>query len=141
MSFYQLLFLFGLRKSPPVDELLKLASNPSNHTLRASALEYLLSHFQELYAGAYPATDARKLAFVPSIRAADGSSFLSSPLDVYTNPEVAVLGFPVVASAYRAEALAKLRVASDPSSGALVEALLATPPKDIEYARKVFEVS
>lgn len=51
------------------------------------------------------------------------------------------LGFPVVASSFRADAVAKLRIASDPSPTLLVESLATSPPTTVEKAKVCFEVS
>lgn len=140
MSAAKLLFALGLRRHPTIDVLLQLASTTTSFpSIRAGSLEYLFSHFQEFYHLTYPASESRKLAFLPSIKP-DGSAFLASPLEVFLNPDCAVLGFSVVSSGVRDLARDKLKVAADPPGFVLVEALIKSPSTDVEKAKQAFEV-
>lgn len=134
------LFSLGLSKAPSIDVLLPLAAITIDAPLRTAALDYLLSHFQEFYSVSYHQSASRNLAFVPSIKP-DGSAFLSTPSEVFTNPEVAVMGFPVVASSFRNDATSKLRILSDPAPTLLVESLATSPPLTVEKAKICFDVS
>jgi hypothetical protein len=83
------------------------------HLPRISAASYLATHFSAFYYLTYPASESRKLPFLPCIKP-DGTASLGSPLDVFLNPECAVLGFSVVSSGARDLARDSLKVASDP---------------------------
>ena len=93
----------GLVRTPPIQELLSIAARASEPERRTKALAYFLAHHTANgYATAYsPSTHS--LAFVPCVKP-DGSSALGVPLEVFSNPASAVLGFSVLDPAYAADA-------------------------------------
>lgn len=136
----KLLFSLGVQRHPSLETLLPLAAHPTDISLRSSSLEYFFSHFYEVYKDMYLVSSvARSVAFVPSIRGSDATAFLATPSETFTNGECAVLGFNVVASSARVEAIQKLKILSDPPAALLAETLVAKPPRDQESARKIFE--
>lgn len=93
----------GLLRTPPVQELLAIASRESEPGRRKKALSYFLAHYSaNNYATSYTVA-AHSLAFVPCIKP-DGSSAFGVPLEVFSNPACAVLGFNVLDPAYAVEA-------------------------------------
>ena len=131
------IFALGLRRHPPLPDLLALASAAQpDAALRERAFAYLLRHFQEVYAGEYTLKTAARYAFVPRRAADAGEPALLPPTDVFTDAGAAVMGWPV-ADLAAGEAL-KLQLRMHPTSAQLVERLLANPPRDVEAARRVF---
>lgn len=61
----------------------------------------------------------------------NGISLYAKPNEVYSNPAVALLGFPVVLARHQQDA-ARLKLAVDPPPAALVAALVQSPPSIAE---------
>ncbi|CDZ96200.1 Transcription factor Opi1 [Phaffia rhodozyma] len=131
------LFSLGLMRYPSIDTLLPLAAGSVN-SVRTVALEFLFENFTKYYAQTYPASENRKLAFIPCIKQ-DGSAFLGSPLDVYRNLDAKLLGFSVVASSIREVPVLPLLVDMDPKASALVDALISKAPQNVTHAQEIFE--
>ncbi|KAG9042649.1 hypothetical protein FS837_010600 [Tulasnella sp. UAMH 9824] len=131
----KMLFEFGLRKFPPLEVILQLASNPAT---QRNAFGYLLENFDSLYSCTYDPDQVAHLAFIPSIES-DGTAFLARPGEVFTNPECGSFGFALVETSLRNASAEKLGVLKDPSATFLVSTLIDKPPNDPTTARKLFE--
>ena len=66
-----------------------------------------------------------------------GTALFAKPTEVYSNPAVALLGFPVLVGRLHQDA-GRLKVAADPPPALLVAALLQSPPADVETAQAIF---
>lgn len=122
------LYSLGLNRSPSLEKLLSIAATDSPH--RLNAYNYFLTEFNA-YSTVYdPSRHA--LAFIPALR----SNVYYQPLQIYINPAVAVLGFPVFAG--DALAASKLRLLTDPATTLLLERLLTLLPMEPDQAKRVF---
>jgi len=131
----KLLFDLGLLRTPPVEEVLKIAASSSSAEKQQKALRYFLDGCVTMgYGSAYTPTK-HDLAFVPAIE--KGKEILAKPTEVFGNPEAALLGFPILSMKYAAEE-SRFRIARDPPSSKIVSALVASPPQDIASASKIF---
>ncbi|ORX36563.1 hypothetical protein BD324DRAFT_452712 [Kockovaella imperatae] len=132
----KMLFSLGLRKYPPIDELLGVAAGRPPTSERA--LVYLLANLNVHYINFDPSAFAG-VAFLPATTPT-GARVLAKPGEVFSNKACAILGFaiaePFIATP---ENSAKLRIATDPPMEKLVNALLSPPITDIVKARAVFE--
>lgn len=75
------------------------------------------------------------LPFVPARE--KGKDVRVKPTEVFGNPDAALLGFPILASAYAAEEM-RFGIRRDPPAGQLVAALISDPPQTLTDASKVF---
>ncbi|KAF8752076.1 hypothetical protein RHS01_07718 [Rhizoctonia solani] len=105
------MFELGLKRFPPLETILTLAG-ATEIDKRTAALKYFMDNHSTRYTS-YQAHIFKHLSFVPAIKP-DGTSFLSNPAAVYSNPECAVMGFNVVDPTLDKEAVVKLQVASNP---------------------------
>lgn len=64
---------------------------------------------------------------------------LITALQVFLNPECALLGFSLVEPSLRADALAKLQIAKDPPTNLIMPILAQRPPVDDALAQQWFE--
>ncbi|KAI0781217.1 hypothetical protein BD413DRAFT_667167 [Trametes elegans] len=126
------LFKLGLRRYPPLPELIGLASSPDKN-VRSAALKYLLDNYTTRYADYDPNTFAN-IAFIPT--ANDGK--LARPHEVFSAPEWAMLGFLVTDPSLNGEALMHLKIQEHPSGARLVNLLRTTPPPTEEIAKQWF---
>lgn len=74
-------------------------------------------------------------AFVPAVL--DGKRVYAKPMEVYSDPSAALLGFRILAPDLAAEA-SRLKLAAHPSPAAIVAALTASPPPTIARAKGTF---
>ncbi|KAH8916083.1 hypothetical protein BT69DRAFT_1356002 [Atractiella rhizophila] len=125
----------GLLRHPPIDVILRLASDETNSKLRSEALAYFLTHWTA--AGYDRSYDPLKTnhAFVPA-RLGDGKTGHLAPRDVFTNATAQVMGFGTVLDWLRPE-VGKLKLKADPDPAALLRKLLTEPPT-VETATTVF---
>ena len=130
-------FDLGLRRHPPLQDLLALASNTADDELRSRALSYLLDKFVPVYRPDYSLTKASPYAFVPCM--VEGKKVLHKPTEAFTNPEASVMGWPVVSPDVNVTDLPKLGLRSNPTSNQLIGRLTNNPTRDEVQARKVFE--
>ncbi|EJD52006.1 hypothetical protein AURDEDRAFT_181569 [Auricularia subglabra TFB-10046 SS5] len=131
----QFLFKIGLRKFPPLETLLSIASG-TDEKQAATALRYLLDNINGHYAS-YDPKRFPNAKFVPAVKA-DGTKMMASPLEVYSNPDCSVMGFSVVDAALRTDAL-KLRISESPPAASMIEVLAKHPPTDHAVATRWFE--
>lgn len=146
-----MLFTLGLRRFPPIDVLLGIAAG--RPPMNQKALDYLLANLQTHYLNFDPKV-FEGVAFLPAAKP-DGTQILAKPgevsyclytrseaeCQVYTNWSCAILGFAIADQSIASPDIAsKLRIPTDPPMEALVSAFLSRLPKDIDQARKIFEV-
>ncbi|KAF8626827.1 hypothetical protein AX15_004659 [Amanita polypyramis BW_CC] len=94
------LFELGLRRNPPLSDLITLCAGEVPE-IRRVALKYLLDNLEKTYYG-FSAVTYEHVAFIPAAK--DGKSCLGSPTDVFVEPEWATMGFLVLDSVYRPDA-------------------------------------
>ncbi|KAG0163756.1 hypothetical protein DFQ28_010199 [Apophysomyces sp. BC1034] len=123
----------GLWFSPPLSEILRLASPVTNdRQLQNRALGYLIDNYKD-YERTY---DASKID-VKFLPCSDGETY-ASPKDCYTNPDVRILGF-LVLHADLISVRDKLGVRENPSAENLVKAFLSNIDKDYGKSMAIFE--
>ena len=132
-------FDLGLRRYPPMETVLELASTASNDALQSKALPFFLDKFHAHYANQYTIYRAEKYAFVPARLPSENKMVLRKPTEVFTNTEAAVMGFPVAGPEINLADLPKLGLRSNPTSTQLIGRLVNSPTKDEAQARKIFE--
>src|ERR1700679_411118 len=77
----RLLFALGLKRFPPLEDILQLAAGPDER-LWNLALKYFLEKFRAQYASYDPSNETcSTFAFIPATRP-DGSEFLARPGEV-----------------------------------------------------------
>lgn len=133
----KMLFSLGLRRFPPIDTLLGIASGKD--AAADKALAYLLANMS----AHYPTFDAMAYSGVPFIPAttATGNPTLARPGEVFTNEACKILGFNIARPpASLPESAAKLRIKSDPPMDRLIAAFMRAPESNIERAKIIFEV-
>ncbi|PWN24508.1 hypothetical protein BDZ90DRAFT_244782 [Jaminaea rosea] len=126
-------FDLGLRRHPPLEEILALAAR--NDEVGAKALAYFFERGH--YRDSYSLAKGRDHAFVPC--EVGGETRKMKSTDVFTNREAGLMGFAVVASSLSPQDVAKLQLRADPPSELLVSRLVNDPPRSVEQARSVFE--
>lgn len=134
----------GLRRHPPLEELLGLASDKTTDIdLRGRALAYLLEKMPTVYKDSYNLKLASSFAFVPCEVAAAGSAKAEArwgkPTEVFTNAEANCLGFAIVSKTISLVDLPKLQLRANPTSTQILAKLIYEPTLDIDHAKKVFE--
>ena len=130
------LFSLGLRRSPPLEQVLKLAAG-ENAEIRTKALRYFIDNFSK-YSQQYDPQDYHALAFIPAAKK-DGSH-LSSPSEVFANPDWQKLGFSVIAPEWREHAISKFMIKEHPPTSRLVTLLEKSPPADEAIAAQWFQI-
>ncbi|KAH9061942.1 hypothetical protein EDB87DRAFT_1682606 [Lactarius vividus] len=129
------LFSLGLRRFPPLLELLNIAAS-DNQTVREKALSFFLDNLYQYLD--YNPQNFRDLAFVPALRGSE--KVLAKPFELYASPEWATLGFLVVDPLLRDDAASRLKLKSHPPNSEIVTLLKRSPPIDETTARQWFEV-
>ncbi|EGO00977.1 hypothetical protein SERLA73DRAFT_87350 [Serpula lacrymans var. lacrymans S7.3] len=127
------LYRLGLRRSPPLDILIRLCSSPDEE-LHPIAFKYLLDNMSK-----YPDYDPERFNDISFIPALDGSATrLGTLKEVFANPDWASFGFLVVQPHLRDGAVSKLGIKDHPPSQMLVTLLEKNAPKSEDTARKWF---
>ncbi|KZT11459.1 uncharacterized protein LAESUDRAFT_720694 [Laetiporus sulphureus 93-53] len=130
------LFDLGLRRFPPLSVIVRLAAN-EDRAVNQAALRYLLDNIITKYTD----YDPRAFADFPFVPAIKGEiACLAKPLEVFASFCWAQLGFTVVESSLRMEALMKLRIDEHPPTSALVNLLQSSPPTTESTAREWFSI-
>ncbi|PWN54178.1 hypothetical protein IE53DRAFT_392097 [Violaceomyces palustris] len=132
-------FELGLRRHPPLQEILALASSTHDADLRSKALAYFFDKFNNVYRSEYSLNKAASHAFVPCKVGSSEKIELVAPIQAFTNPEARIMGFAVVAPEIPLTDLPKLHLRSNPLTKDLIATLLHQPEGDEEKARKIFE--
>ncbi|GAA6047852.1 hypothetical protein JCM3770_004674 [Rhodotorula araucariae] len=131
----KLLFDLGLQRIPPVDKVLEIAAHSADPAKQDKALRYFLdgcvTHgYSKTYSPA-----KHTFPFVPALE--KGKEVRVKPTEVFGNPDVALLGFPVLSPKYAAEET-RFGIRRDPPADRLVAALVSNPPQTIAEASKLF---
>ncbi|BGP21645.1 ubiquitin system component Cue [Rhodotorula toruloides] len=129
------LYDLDLQRVPTVATVLEIAANPSDPVRQDKALRYFLDGcVTHSYSMSY-SPSKHALPFVPAI--AKDQEIRVKPTEVYSNPEAALLGFPVLAPRFAAEET-RFGLRRDPPPKALVSALVSHPPSTVVEASKIF---
>ncbi|KAL5514880.1 hypothetical protein ACEPAG_2196 [Sanghuangporus baumii] len=129
------LFSLGLRRYPPLDVLLKLASDQDGF-LRSTALRYFLDNTSKY--DDYDPDKFNHLAFVPAERP-NGESTLGTPGQVFVDAEAAMFGFLVVQPGIRHDARDKLKLKHYPPTSLILPILEKSSPQEPSISRTWFE--
>jgi len=124
-----------LRRFPPAEVILGIAAK--DEPRGAVALDYFLDNHVQKYVDYTPDTHAN-IAFVPATH--EGKKKLVRPLEVFSNSDWQLLGFPVLDPTLRQDAVNKLRIKEHPPTDQLVRLLEASPPTTESQAREWFGV-
>lgn len=123
----------GLQSSPPLMTLLKLASpETQDPPLQKAALAYVIDHYRD-YQSVYNVATI-DVAFLPC---KDGKTYVA-PRDVFTNPDVAILGFHVL----HPDLIGirdKLGVQEHPPATRIIHAFMERLTTDVGQAKRIFE--
>ncbi|CAK7219184.1 hypothetical protein SEUCBS140593_003805 [Sporothrix eucalyptigena] len=137
----QFLTSLGLRQHPSVSELIEKMVSP-DETLRDKARAYYIAQHQTHGYASYPMFKTQ-MAILP-IQGSGGSTSekrpqqaLMAPSACYTNPNAAVLGFPILRADLIPHA-SKFGVAANPPMDECVKRLLAKPPPSKDAAIVIF---
>lgn len=130
------LYSLGLRRFPPLSDILKLASNQDTN-LRSSALKYFLDNYSR-YTN-YDPILYKELAYVPAITP-DGNKLMGSPNQVFVDKSASLFGFLIVDSSLSGADVDKLKLQKQPPSSQVIAVLEKTPPRDMAIAQEWFEV-
>ena len=124
----------------------------ANAAVRVLALKYLIDNIPKRYDDYDPA-NFQDIAYVPALRG--DNSVQGTPKEarhstvflfhvfitcsqVFADPNWGSFGFLVVQPNYRADALVKLKISTQPPASLLVSLLRKLPPKDVSQARQWF---
>lgn len=135
MSPAKFLFILGLRQYPPTEVILGIAAG--DEPQRTIALDYFLDHHKQRYPG-YTATAHANIAFVPAIQ--EGKKKLVKPLEVFSNHDWQLLGFPVLDPTLGHDAVNILQIKEHPPVEQLVHCLKKCPPSNEVQAREWFKI-
>ncbi|KAF8581823.1 hypothetical protein K439DRAFT_1513339 [Ramaria rubella] len=131
------LFKLGLRRHPPLKDLLSLVA-VSDPAIRQASLKYLIDNMSSKYPDYNPQYFAT-LAYVPALKP-DGTSTMGKPLEVFIDREYATMGFSVIDTTLPAEWASKLRLLKSPPTSMIIPLLHETPPKNVSAARSWFQL-
>ena len=129
------MFSLGLKRSPPLADLLKLAAGP-DASIREKALQYFVDNFPK-YSGQYDPHEYKDLAFVPAI--GKMGSHLAKPKEVFSAVEWHTMGFAVLAPNVK-EYATQLGISEHPPTSRLVALLEQSPPSDQTVATQWFQL-
>lgn len=134
--------VLGLRRHPPLRELLSLAStdNP-DADVRQKALKYFFEKHALFYRAEYTLQVGAMFAFVPCQIGETKTPALLKPDEVYTNPAASVMRFAIVdQNIVSAVDVHKLELRENPTGPRLVSALVSSGmTAEIDRARRIFE--
>lgn len=100
-------------------------------------MNYFLDNYIQKYTD-YTIDAHANIAFVPAIHR--GEKKLVKPLEVFSNPDWQLLGFPILDPALRQDAANKLKIKEHPPTNQLVRLLEESPPTTEAQAREWFGV-
>lgn len=131
------LFKLGLRRYPPLKTVIGLCAS-GKEELRAHALKFLLDNLSVHYSD-YRPSDFATVSYVPAAK--DGKECMTTPKEVYSSPEWALMGFCIVSpTSPHPDLGTKLRLQKHPSPDAVISLLRRQPPRDETQAKQWFEV-
>ncbi|RDX42682.1 hypothetical protein OH76DRAFT_1410943 [Lentinus brumalis] len=128
------LFKLGLRRYPPLAELVGLMASGDEAT-RSAARKYFFDNYMTRYAD-YDPDAFSNVAFIPAVKG--GTRCLARPHEVFSAPEWAALGFMVVDPSLKGEDLIHLKVQDHPPGPRLINLLKSNPPPTEDIARQWF---
>lgn len=146
------LFKLGLRRYPPLPDLIGLAAS-DDEKVRSAALKYLLDNYTTRYSD-YDPNAFSNVPFIPAVKG--GKPCMAKPhevnytlcsvrisrlmylVQVFSAPEWAALGFMVTEPSLKGEALTNLKVQEHPPGPRLVNLLRTSPPPTEETAKLWF---
>ncbi|GJJ14590.1 hypothetical protein Clacol_008856 [Clathrus columnatus] len=131
------LFRLGLKKYPELKDLLFLAAS-DRPAIRSAAFKYFFDNYSSRYSHYEPEAFS-SLAFIPA-RKPDGSSFFGMYQEVFKAPEYTIMGFSVIDPGIPSDWVLKLGLSPAPSVKLLIPILRTNPPRDVDLARKWFEL-
>ncbi|CAK7265267.1 hypothetical protein SEPCBS119000_001421 [Sporothrix epigloea] len=146
----QFLSSLGLRQYPSVTELLEKMVSP-DQGMRDKARAYYIAHHQTHGYASFPiaktvaailpvhvvVNNSTATASTASTTEKRSPETLLPPSALYTNPNAAILGFPILHTSLLPHA-SKFGVAADPPMSECVKRLLAKPPRSNEAAVVIF---
>ena len=104
---------------------------------RTIALDYFLDNYTGKYSD-YDVNVYADIAFVPATHG--GEKKLAKPLEVFSNPDWELLGFPVLDPTLRRDAVNMLGIKEQPRTHQLVQLLEGSPPTTKVQACEWFRV-
>ena len=131
------LFTLGLKRSPPMDVILGIAAKDGPQG--AAALNYFLDNYERRYMD-YTANNHGNIAFIPAIHR--GEKKLVKPLEVFSNLDWQLLGFPILDPSLtrRQDAITRLKIVEHPPTNDLVHLLETSPPTTKDQACEWFGI-
>ncbi|KAH7924790.1 hypothetical protein BV22DRAFT_1034752 [Leucogyrophana mollusca] len=132
----KLLSELGLRKYPPLEEIISLASS-TDPVVRDAALNYFFEKQDEHYDHYEPADFADK-AFIPAL-SREGTSCVGTPEEVFTDAAWTIMGFHKVHETVDKKKAQKLKIQKRPLASSVIALLEKSPPKDKNTAREWFD--
>ena len=130
------LFNLGLRRFPPLPELLKISAGEVEN-LASIALKYFMDNSSKYYPD-YDPHSFKNAKFVPAMTF-DGKMTKGSPTEVFIHPDASVLEFLVVHPSVREVATDKLKLRQHPPISLILPLLESRAPQDVPTARRWFE--
>ncbi|KAL4070259.1 hypothetical protein J3A83DRAFT_4094106 [Scleroderma citrinum] len=130
------LIKLGLRLYPPLDVIISKAAC-SEFPIRRFALQFLITHMDQLYPDYNPA-DFADVAFIPCGKTLHAN--MGTPeQSVFTSGDWEPLGFKKLHHTF-ATAAVRLKIKDRPSTAAIVSVLQKKPPKNSREAQNWFEL-
>ncbi|KAJ3343723.1 hypothetical protein HDU93_006635 [Gonapodya sp. JEL0774] len=128
----KIMTLLGLQKTVPLEVLLGTIAATTDTGTQAKLLNYFIDNHRTVYANVYhPSKVPHK--FLP----VQNSGVLANPLEVFADPQCAVMGYLVLKENLRPVA-DQFGVRQRPDVNACVERLRTKPPQDAKEAEAVF---
>ncbi|OAX38949.1 hypothetical protein K503DRAFT_865778 [Rhizopogon vinicolor AM-OR11-026] len=134
----QFLVRFGLREYPTIEELIGIASLPSESDLlaRQTAFAYLCGpQYEAKLEKEFDPSKFASYAFIPGIR--NDKPCLIPHEEVFSDPDWRLFGFGRLTSQDK-KIIAKLKIRERPTATTLFQVLKSNPPKDQSMAAKWF---
>ncbi|OJA08565.1 hypothetical protein AZE42_03358 [Rhizopogon vesiculosus] len=134
----QFLVRYGLREYPTIEELIQIASLPSESDLpaRQTAFAYLCGpQYEAKLEKEFDPTKFASYAFIPGIR--NDKQCLIPHEEVFSDPEWRLFGFGRLTNQDK-KIIAKLKIRERPTATTLFQVLKSNPPKDHSMAARWF---
>ncbi|PFH51991.1 hypothetical protein AMATHDRAFT_57645 [Amanita thiersii Skay4041] len=130
-----LLFELGLRKHPPLDDLIGLCTHDKTE-IRQTSFKYLLDNLDKIYKD-FSVSNYDHVSFLPCLK--DSKPYLGAPNQVFVEPEWAMMGFLVLDPLYSKDS-PRLGIAMRPPLSRLVRFLENNRPCDKAQAQAWFSL-
>ncbi|EGF81075.1 hypothetical protein BATDEDRAFT_24744 [Batrachochytrium dendrobatidis JAM81] len=121
----------GLKEYVSIDNLIFQASTATVFTLRQLWIQYFIDNYETVYKKVYEPTTVSK-PFLPIV----GSTTLATPSTCFSNPDVAIMGFKVLALDLKPHS-EKLGVRQSPTAQTIIDQLKKSPPT-LDTAAEMF---